>query len=80
MLQTFSCPICSEESGSTPFLSDKFADANSQGSLEVGLGHWKIRALSILKVGAEELRSMMLKVFNSLCPFSEQQACVSCLI
>lgn len=63
MLQTFSWPICSEESGSIPFSSDKFADSNSPGSLEVGLGPWKCRALSILKVGAEELRSMILKVF-----------------
>ncbi|RWR75136.1 transmembrane 9 superfamily member 3-like protein isoform X1 [Cinnamomum micranthum f. kanehirae] len=57
LLQEYS----SEESGSIPFSSDKFADSNSPGSLEVGLGPWKRRALSILKVGAEELRSMILK-------------------
>ncbi|XXG51314.1 hypothetical protein AAC387_Pa02g5117 [Persea americana] len=57
LLQEYS----SEESGSTPFSSDKFADSSSPGSLEVGLGPWKHRALSILKVGAEELQSMILK-------------------
>ncbi|XP_058078498.1 uncharacterized protein LOC131226791 isoform X1 [Magnolia sinica] len=51
----------SEETGSVPFLSDKFTSSNSQGSLEPGLGQWKMRALEALKVGAEELQSLLLK-------------------
>lgn len=51
----------SEESGSTPSLLDKFAVSDGQSGSEVGLGQWKMRALSVLKVGVEELQSMILK-------------------
>lgn len=38
--------------------------SDGQNSLELGLSQWKVQALTALKVGAAELRSMFFKVMQ----------------
>ena len=38
--------------------------SDGQNRLELGLSQWKVQALTALKVGAAELRSMFLKVMQ----------------
>lgn len=40
---------------------DDIKFSNSQGSLEVGLSQWKVNGLAALRVGAKELKQMILK-------------------
>lgn len=40
---------------------DNFKFSNSQGSLEVELGQWKVHGLTSLRVGAKELQQIILK-------------------
>lgn len=65
-------PLCSEEAGRLS--SSKTPDGC--GSLELGLNQRKIQAVSAFRVGAQELRSMILKVLLVLVcgylPFSFQ--------
>ncbi|XP_004301233.1 PREDICTED: uncharacterized protein LOC101312837 [Fragaria vesca subsp. vesca] len=51
----------SEESGSFEDLLEFSEPSDGQNSLELGLSQWKVQALTALKVGAAELRSMFLK-------------------
>ncbi|XP_077230443.1 uncharacterized protein LOC143863609 isoform X2 [Tasmannia lanceolata] len=51
----------SEEAGDIPFLLDDGKFSNSHGTLEHGLAQWKVHALAVLKVGAEEFHSIILK-------------------
>ncbi|KAJ7975307.1 AT-rich interactive domain-containing protein 1A [Quillaja saponaria] len=51
----------SEESGMFPGLWDSSMSSNVQGSLELGLSQGKVQALAALKVGAEEIQSIILK-------------------
>ncbi|KAE9466954.1 hypothetical protein C3L33_01141, partial [Rhododendron williamsianum] len=60
LLQEFS----SDESGTLPSSWESSKLANSRGSLEVGLSHWKVQAASALRVGAAELRAVILKARN----------------
>ncbi|XP_077230444.1 uncharacterized protein LOC143863609 isoform X3 [Tasmannia lanceolata] len=53
--------ILSEEAGDIPFLLDDGKFSNSHGTLEHGLAQWKVHALAVLKVGAEEFHSIILK-------------------
>ncbi|XP_058228616.1 uncharacterized protein LOC131336700 isoform X3 [Rhododendron vialii] len=57
LLQEYS----SDESGTLPSSWESSKLANSHGSLEVGLSHWKVQAASALRVGAAELRAVILK-------------------
>ncbi|KAA8542917.1 hypothetical protein F0562_024069 [Nyssa sinensis] len=57
LLQDYS----SEESGTFPSSLASFKTSNSHGSLELGLSQWKVQAVAALRVGAEELRSIILK-------------------
>uniref|UniRef100_A0A5B6ZAE0 Uncharacterized protein n=2 Tax=Davidia involucrata TaxID=16924 RepID=A0A5B6ZAE0_DAVIN len=57
LLQDYS----SEESGTFPSSWASSKTSNSHGSLELGLSQWKVQAVSALRVGAEELRSIILK-------------------
>lgn len=56
--------LCSDESGTLPSSWESSKLANSHGSLEVGLSHWKVQAASALRVGAAELRAVILKARN----------------
>ncbi|XP_028948605.1 uncharacterized protein [Malus domestica] len=51
----------SEESGNFEGLLEFSEPSDGQHSLQFGLSQWKVQALSALKVGAAELRSMFLK-------------------
>ncbi|PRQ15831.1 hypothetical protein RchiOBHm_Chr7g0177701 [Rosa chinensis] len=51
----------SEESGSFEGLLEFSEPSDAENSLELGLSQWKVQALTALKVGAAELRSMFLK-------------------
>ncbi|TQE09882.1 hypothetical protein C1H46_004460 [Malus baccata] len=51
----------SEESGNFEGLLEFPELSDGQQSLQLGLSQWKVQALSALKVGAAELRSMFLK-------------------
>ncbi|KAK9925690.1 hypothetical protein M0R45_022960 [Rubus argutus] len=51
----------SEESGRFEGLLEFSEPSDPQHSLEFGLSQWKVQALTALKVGAAELRSMFLK-------------------
>lgn len=53
---------CREESGNYPGLLDTCTASDGQGSLQFGLSQWKVQSLAALKVGAEDLRSIILKV------------------
>lgn len=55
---------CSEESGSFEGLVEFSEPSDPQNSLEFGLSQWKVQALTALKVGAAELRSMFFKVMQ----------------
>ncbi|KAM0980245.1 hypothetical protein ACFX13_016241 [Malus domestica] len=50
-----------EESGNFEGLLEFSEPSDGQHSLQFGLSQWKVQALSALKVGAAELRSMFLK-------------------
>ncbi|KAJ0987303.1 hypothetical protein J5N97_005659 [Dioscorea zingiberensis] len=57
LLQEYS----SQETGSTSFSWEDVGFSDSDGSLETGLSRWKVHALASLKVGAKELRQIILK-------------------
>lgn len=59
-----SLPPCSEESARFEGLLEFSEPSDPQNSLEFGLSQWKVQALTALKVGAAELRSMFLKVMQ----------------
>lgn len=51
----------SEESGVFPGLWESSNAADIENSLELGLSQWKVQGFAALKVGAEQVKSMMLK-------------------
>ena len=61
--------MSSEQSGTFPSSWENSYTSDGRGSLELGLSQWKVQAIAALKVGAEELSSVILKVllFLSLC-------------
>ncbi|KAK0587652.1 hypothetical protein LWI29_026434 [Acer saccharum] len=51
----------SEESGIFPGLWESSEASNNESNLELGLSQWKVQGFAALKVGAAQLKSMMLK-------------------
>ncbi|XP_044465065.1 uncharacterized protein LOC123195444 isoform X3 [Mangifera indica] len=56
----------SEESGVFPGLWENSKASDIQNTLELGLSHWKVQGLAFMKVGAAELKSMILKLARRL--------------
>ncbi|XP_031280074.1 uncharacterized protein LOC116138507 isoform X3 [Pistacia vera] len=56
----------SEESGVFPGLWENSKAIDIQNTLELGLSQWKVQGLAFMKVGAAELKSMILKLARRL--------------